>query len=61
MSTRSAGTILVAAILVALGGCASSAPRAILTAGELDSMIRVEVEQLEPAQSDDSVVAALQP
>jgi hypothetical protein len=44
-----------------LCGCASSTPRAILTASELDAMIRVEVEQLQPAQADDRVVAALQP
>ena len=61
MSTGRAGSFLVAITLMILGGCASSTPRAILTAGELDAMIRVEVEQVQPAQADDTVVAALQP
>ena len=61
MSTGRAGAFFIATTLMILGGCASSTPRAILTAGELDAMIRVEVEQLRPAQADDAVVAALQP
>ncbi len=61
MSTGRARAFFIATTLVILGGCASSAPRAILTAGELDAMIRVEVVQLQPAQADDTVVAARQP
>lgn len=61
MSTGIGRAVLAAAILAALGGCASNTPPAILAAGELDAMIRVEVEQLQPAQAGDAVVAALQP
>jgi hypothetical protein len=61
MSTGRAGAFFIATTLMILGGCASSTPRAILTASELDAMIRVEVEQLQPVQADDTVVAALQP
>ena len=61
MRTGRAGTFLAIAVLVALGGCASNEPRAILSAAELESMVRVEVEVIEPAGSDDNVVAALQP
>jgi len=51
----------MAAAVMILTGCAGSQPRAILTAGELDAMIRVEVERIEPMPTDESVVAALQP
>ena len=61
MGTGRARTLLVFALLTTLGGCATGEPRPILSASELDSMIRVEVEQLEPASADESVVAALQP
>jgi len=61
MSTGRAGAFFIATTLMILCGCASSTPRAILTASELDAMIRVEVEQLQPVQADDTVVAALQP
>ena len=61
MRTGRAGTFLAIATLLALGGCASNEPRAILSAAELESMVRVEVEVIEPAGSDDNVVAALQP
>ncbi len=61
MRTGRAGTFLAIAVLMALGGCASNEPRAILSAAELESMVRVEVEVIEPAHSDDNVVAALQP
>ena len=61
MRTGRAGTFLAIAVLAALGGCAGNEPRAILSAGELESMIRVEVELIEPERSDDNVVAALQP
>ena len=61
MRTGRAGTYLVIAVLLALGGCASNQPRAILSAAELESMVRVEVEVIEPARSEDTVVAAVQP
>ena len=61
MSTGRAGAYLMAAALMILAGCSGSQPRAILTAGELDAMIRVEVERIEPMPPDESVVAALQP
>ena len=61
MSTGRAGALLVAATVMILGGCAGSEPRAILSAGELDAMIRIEVERIEPMPADESVVAALQP
>ena len=61
MRTGRAGTFLAIAVLMALGGCASNEPRAILSAAELESMVRVEVEIIEPARSDHNVVAALQP
>ena len=61
MGTGRARALLVFALLTALGGCATGEPRPILSASELDLMIRVEVERLEPASADESVVAALQP
>ena len=61
MSTRGAAAILSILALVALGGCASVEPRALLTAAELDSMIQVEVQPIEAPRSDETVVAALQP
>jgi len=61
MGTGCAKVLLVFALLVALSGCATSETAPILTAAELDSMIRVEVERLEPARRDAAVVAALQP
>ena len=61
MRTGRAGIFLAIAILAPLAGCASNEPRAILTAVELDSMIRVEVEAIEPARPVETAVAALQP
>jgi hypothetical protein len=61
MGTGSARVLLVSALLVALSGCATGAPKAILSAAELDAMIRVEVERIEPAHADAAVVAVLQP
>ena len=61
MSTGRAGAFLMAAAVMILAGCAGSQPRAILTAVELDAMIQVEVERIEPMPADGSVVAALQP
>ena len=61
MGTGRAGALLMAAAVMILAGCAGSQPRAILTAGELDAMIRIEVERIEPMPADESVVAALQP
>ncbi len=61
MGTGCAKVLLASALLTALGGCATRPTGAILSAAELDSMIRVEVERLEPARRDENVVAALQP
>ena len=61
MSTGRALAIFLATTIWTLGGCAASEPRAILSAAELEAMIRVEVEQIEPAPAADAVVAALQP
>jgi hypothetical protein len=61
MRTGRATTLLAIAMLMGLGGCASSKPRAILSAAELESMVHVEVELLEPERPDETVVAALQP
>ena len=61
MSTGSAGTLLGLAILVALGGCATAEPPALLSAAELDSMIRVEIEPLKPEFPGEDTVAAVQP
>jgi len=61
MRTGSANVLLLFAVLGVLGGCATGGPKPLLSAAELDSMIRVEVEPIEPAPSDAAVVAALQP
>ena len=61
MRTGRAEVLLAIAIVAALAGCAGSEPRAILSAAELESMVHVEVETLEPTRPDDTVVAALQP
>ncbi len=61
MSTGNAKVMLACALLAALGGCAAGNPKPILSAAELDSMIRVEVERIEPAHPGDTAVAALQP
>ena len=61
MRTGRARSFLAIAVLAGLGGCASSEPGAILSAAELESMVRVEVEAIEPARADDTVVAAVQP
>ena len=61
MRTGRARALLLVAMLFAIGGCATSQPRAILSAAEIDSMIRVDVEALEPAPSEDAMVARVQP
>jgi hypothetical protein len=61
MSTGRALAIFLATTSWTLGGCTASEPRAILSAGELEAMIQVEVRPIEPAPADDTVVAALQP
>ena len=61
MSTGRATVILSMLALAALGGCAGTEAPALLTAAELDSMIRVEVVPIEAAPDDETVVAALQP
>jgi hypothetical protein len=49
------------AMLIALGGCATGSPVALLSAAELDAMIRVEIQPLEPDTPGEDAVAALQP
>ena len=49
------------AMLIALGGCATGEPVALLSAAELDAMIRVEIQPLEPDMPEENAVAALQP
>ena len=61
MSAGRALAFSLATILMMLVGCAGNEPRAILSASELEAMIRVEVQQIQPAPADDAVVAALQP
>ena len=66
MSTGSARTLLACVMLFALGGCATSEPPAILSAAELESMIRIEIRPLETDRpgieiSDETAVAAIQP
>jgi hypothetical protein len=62
MSTGRAALILSLLAMAALSGCASVAePGALLSATELDSMIRVEVVPVEEVTTDETVVAALQP
>ena len=61
MRTGRANSLFAIAILAALGGCANNEPRAILSAADVESMIHVEVETLEPARPDEIAVAALQP
>jgi hypothetical protein len=61
MSTGRAKALLACAALVALGGCASSEPQTILSAAELEAMIRVEIRPLEPAMPGETAVASVQP
>jgi hypothetical protein len=62
MSTGRVAVIVSMLALAMLGGCASVAePGALLSAAELDSMIRVEVVPVEDVTADETVVAALQP
>ena len=62
MSTvRARKTLSGLAMLIALGGCATGEPVAHLSAAELDAMIRVEIQPLEPDMSEENAVAALQP
>jgi hypothetical protein len=62
MSTGSAKILLGCAMLIALGGCATGEPVALLSAAELESMIRVEIVPLEPGTPDETTTfAAVQP
>ncbi len=61
MSTGSAKALLACVIMAALGGCATGEPQAILSAAELESMIRIEIWPLEPEIPDETAVAAVQP
>jgi hypothetical protein len=53
-------------MLIALGGCATGKPVALLSAAELDAMIRVEIRPVETdipeaGITDETSVAAVQP
>ena len=48
-------------MLIALGGCVTGEPVVLLSAAELDAMIRVEIQPLEPDTPGEDAVAALQP
>ena len=61
MSTGSAKTLLVCAILFALGGCASNEPQTLLSTAELEAMIHIEITPLEPEPAQDAIVALAQP
>lgn len=61
MSTGCVKALLACAFLLALGGCATGEPQAILSAAELESMIRIEVRPLEPEIPGETAVAAIQP
>ena len=58
---RARTTLLGLAMLIALGGCATGEPVVLLSAAELDAMIRVEIQTLEPDMREENAVAALQP
>ena len=65
MNTGCARITLLLAVLALCAGCASqqsaSSQRAILSADELESMIRVEVRNIEPVETDAIVAANDQP
>ena len=61
MNTGCARILVATALLLALGGCAGSGPEVLISAAELESMIQVQVEVLEPAPADEAMVAAVQP
>ena len=58
------GRVTISLLLVILGltaGCASQQPQAILSAKQLESMIRVEVRSIEPVGADAIIAANDQP
>ena len=65
MSTGRVRITLIVAVLALGTGCASQQPastqQAILSAAELESMIRVEVRRIEPVESDTIIAANDQP
>ncbi len=61
MSTGCIKLLLACAIVTVLGGCATGKPATILSAAELESMIRVEIEPLKPDMPGENAVAAVQP
>ena len=61
MNTGRATISLILAALALASGCASRQPDAILSAKELESMIRVEVQIIEPAAPDAVIAANDQP
>ena len=60
MSTGRVRITLILAVLALGTGCASQ-PQAILSAAELESMIRIEVRSIEPVESDTIIAANDQP
>ena len=61
MSTGSAKALFAAVLATILAGCAAGQPQPILSAAELDAMIRVEVERIEPQRPDARMIVAAQP
>ena len=65
MNTGCARITLLLAVLAVGAGCASqqsaSSQRAILSAAELESMIRVEVRRIEPTDAESIIAANDQP
>ncbi len=65
MNTGRAGITLIVAALALCAGCAAQQPaatqQAILSAEQLESMIRVEMRSIEPVESDAMIAANDQP
>ena len=65
MNTGRVRITLIAAVLALGAGCASQPPaatqQAILSAEQLESMIRVEVRSIEPVDTDAIIAANDQP
>jgi len=62
MNTGGVNIIIVAAVLLALGGCATTPPgysagNPILSATDAKSMISIEVRELEPLPVEKAVVS----
>ena len=61
MNTGCVRISLLLAVLAVTSGCATSEPQAILSAAELDAMIRVEVKTIEPREPVAVLAAVDQP